>query len=361
MKSLSIQNCLNLRQNNFTLMRLLAAFAVLYGHSYVLSGGLKIGEDPISNMLIPRWGESLPSISVDMFFVISGFLICASYVQRRNFWVFVEARLLRILPGLTVALIFCILIGACVTSEPVVAYFKSPATVGYLKTNMFLVGGIQFELPGVFTANPFPGSVNGSLWTLPIEVRMYFWVAVLGALSLLWRAYVFNALFLLTCLVYAQAPAGTFFMAADPRHAHLGLLFLLGTFFYVNRRRISLGFAGLLGLAVLTYITRNYSFSLFIKSVFFAYLVLLVAIHPKLNLPSIDRWGDISFGLYIYAFPVQQTLAYMMPPLRPYQMLILSSVITISLAIVSWKVVEQPALKLKGKLALPKKAASALS
>jgi len=213
-------------------------------------------------------------------------------------------------------------------------------------------------LPGVFTSNPYPGSVNGSLWTLPIEVRMYFWVAVLGSLSLLWRAHVFNALFLLTCLVYAQSPTGTFFMAADPRQAHLGLLFLLGTFFYVNRRRISLGFGGLLGLAALTYLTRNYGFALFIKSILFAYLVLLVAIHPKLNLPSLDRWGDISFGIYIYAFPVQQALAYMLSPIGPIRMFVFSAAITIFLAIVSWKLVEQPALKLKGKFALPKKGVS---
>jgi peptidoglycan/LPS O-acetylase OafA/YrhL len=84
-------------------------------------------------------------------------------------------------------------------------------------------------------------------------------------------------------------------------------------------------------------------------------LVLLIAIHPKLNLPSLDRWGDISFGIYIYAFPVQQTLAHTMSPISPFRMFILSTAITMCLAIISWKLVEQPALKLKGKFVLPKK------
>ena len=350
MKTLSIQDCLDMRKNNFTLMRFLAAFAVLFGHSYPLSIGLKGGEDRISVFLIDLWGRSLASMAVDVFFVISGFLICASFIQRKSLLIFAEARLLRILPGLIVAVIFSILIGAWVTTEPLANYFSSPSTTSFFVHNVTLLSGIQFDLPGVFLNNPYPGSVNGSLWTLPIEVRMYLWLAVLGSLTLLQSEKVFNLFFLLICLMYVQAPAGTFMMARDAEEVRLGMLFLIGSFLYVNKHRISLGFAGMLILVVLTYVTRNSGYAPYIKSIAFAYFVLLVALHPKLNLPSIDRWGDVSFGLYIYAFPVQQTVAHFMPGVRPLQMFAIASVITLILAICSWRFVEKPALTLKGKM-----------
>lgn len=348
---MKIQACLMGHTNNFTLMRFFAAFAVLYGHSYVLSLGLKGGADPISNFLISTWGESLPSLSVDLFFVISGFLVCASYIQRENLFAFIKARVLRIFPALVVAVLFCIfIVGVFATVDSLSKYFLSPSTWGFFKHNAFLVFGVQYDLPGVFLNNPYPVSVNGSLWTLPIEVGMYFGVAVLGSLSLLKDEKLFNLFFITLCLIYALSVNNSFFIAYDLRHVHLAFLFILGAFFYVNRGEIPLGFAPFGALCALAYLTKEYHFSLYVKSICFAYFVLLLALHPKLKLPSIDRWGDISYGLYIYAFPVQQTIAYLMPQVRPASIFMLSTCITVVLALLSWFLVEKPALKLKGKL-----------
>lgn len=347
---MKIQDTLKERTNNFTLMRLLAALAVLYGHSYDLSQG-KPGSDPITQHLIyPVWGDSLPGLAVALFFVTSGFLVTASYIQRQSLIAFVEARVLRIYPGLIVAVLFCVfVVGAFVTTESIASYFSSPTTWAYIKHNSLLVTGIQYDLPSVFLSNPYPGSVNGSLWTLPIELWMYFWVAVLGSLTLLMSEKAFNALVIVLCLMYAQS-SSNFFIVGDPTNAHLALLFLLGGFFYVNRNQISLGWGGFGVLCVLVYLTTEYHFSGFIKAICFAYIVLLLALHPKLRLPSIDHWGDISYGLYIYAFPVQQTIAYLIPQIRPLSMFMLSTLVTVALAILSWRLVEKPAIKLKGKL-----------
>lgn len=351
---MKIQDTLNERANNFTLLRLLAAMAVLYGHSYALSLGVSGGEDLISNFLIRYWGESLPSLAVDLFFVSSGFLVTASYLQRDNLFAFIEARVLRIYPGLIVAVLFCVfVVGAFVTTDSVAAYFSSPITWSYLKNNSLLIKGIQFDLPSVFINNPYPISVNGSLWTLPVELWMYFWVAIMGSLSLLKGNKAFNAIFLVLCLMYAQSPS-TFYIVSDPRNAQLALLFLLGGFFYVNRNEIPLGLSGFVLLCTVVYLTTQYHFSGFLKIALFAYTVLLLALHPKLRLPSIDHWGDISYGLYIYAFPVQQTIVYLMPQVRPLSMFMLSTFITVVLAILSWKLVEKPALKLKGRMSFGK-------
>jgi len=347
---MKIHDALKDRENNFTIMRLLAAYAVLFGHSYPLSLGPGI-EDPISRFFIHHWGESLPSLAVDLFFVTSGFLVGASYIQRQNLIVFFEARALRIIPALFIAVLFCIfIVGPFATTLPLSEYFSSTSTWSYLKHNSTLITGIQFDLPGVFVTNPYQTSVNGSLWTLPIEVSMYFWVAILGYLSILKNIQSFNLFFVLICLIYAQSTDNSFFIAHEIRHVHLAFLFMLGTFFYINSKEIPLSFALLAAIAILTYMTSTSEFSLYIKSIFFAYLVLTLALHPKLQLRSIDHWGDISYGLYIYAFPIQQTIAFLNPKVQPLSMFALSTGVTIVLAILSWHLIEKPALKMKGKI-----------
>lgn len=147
---MKIQDALKNRENNFTLLRLLAALAVMYGHSYVLSLGTAGGEDPISNLLIRYWGKSLPALAVDLFFVTSGFLVTASYVQRNNLFAFVEARMLRIYPGLIVAVLFCVfIVGVFVTTESAANYFSSPSTWSYLKHNAVLVTQLGYACMGM--------------------------------------------------------------------------------------------------------------------------------------------------------------------------------------------------------------------
>jgi peptidoglycan/LPS O-acetylase OafA/YrhL len=181
---------------------------------------------------------------------------------------------------------------------------------------------------------------------------MYFWVAALGSLSLLKDNRLFNAIFVVVCLMFAQSSNDSFFIASDPRNAQLALLFFLGAFFYVNRNQITLGFLGLGILCALMFVTTEYRISGLLKATVFAYAVLLSALHPKMRLPSIDRWGDVSYGLYIYAFPVQQTIAHFVPQIRPLYMFVMSAPMTFILAIISWRLVESPAIKMKGKINL---------
>lgn len=346
--NMSLNDCFT-KKNNFTLLRLLAAFSVLYGHSYALSIGNGL-EDPISSILIHYWGESLPSLAVDLFFVTSGFLITASYCQRDNFQVFVESRLLRIFPALIIAVLLCVfVVGPISTTSSLTDYFSSPSTWSYLKHNIILLNGIQFDLPSVFMSNPYPMSVNGSLWTLPIELWMYMFIAFLGFSRVLISRATFNLAFLFAIITYIYGGNG-FLIFHDLRTAHLGLLFFLGGFFYINREVIQLNFIVLTGLAILTYLTQDLASALLFKSLFFSYLVLMLALHPKLRLPTIDKYGDVSYGLYIYAFPVQQLIAFFIDGVTPVNMFFLSLVITFSISVVSWVLIEKPALSLKGKM-----------
>ena len=163
------------RDNNFTLVRFTAAMAVLFAHSI---GAL--GLPPETEPVFRRVGFSLGEMGLDALFVTSGFLVTASLVKRGDLIGFFWARALRVYPALWVMLLLMVFVLApALTTLPFPDYFASETTWSYLAKCATLIGGIRYTLPGVFDALPLKGEFNGSLWTMPVELRMYIYVAVL--------------------------------------------------------------------------------------------------------------------------------------------------------------------------------------
>ncbi len=157
--------------NAFDFLRFVAAFAVLYSHSFALLGL------PEPFLII---GFPAANIGVYVFFVISGFLVCQSWDRDPSLARFAARRGLRLLPGLFVAVCFTVfLIGPLMTTLPLTRYFGTAGTWTYLLSNACLSIG-QFALPGVFETNPIPAAVNGSLWTLRYEALLYIILAAIG-------------------------------------------------------------------------------------------------------------------------------------------------------------------------------------
>ncbi len=168
------------RENNFDFLRFFAAALVLFAHCYPLVG--RKMDEPLT---VLTGYEKGGGIAVGIFFVISGYLITASYLNSRSPVSFLTKRALRILPALTVAvLLSAFVIGPMVTSWRLDNYLTSAKTWEYLK-NILLI--TEYELPGVFNQNVYPDVVNGSLWTLPLEVMMYMGVLALGLVGFLRR------------------------------------------------------------------------------------------------------------------------------------------------------------------------------
>ena len=168
-KRMTINDRMGGRDNHFNLIRFLAALAVLVTHSFALSSG-KSENEP----LWTTYGMTLGSIAVDVFFVTSGFLVCNSLVSRQNLLEFAAARALRILPALWVVLaITVLLVGPSLTTLTLVDFARSHETWRYVIKNATMFGGMAHTLPGVFEHNAYPRAVNGSLWTMASEVRMY--------------------------------------------------------------------------------------------------------------------------------------------------------------------------------------------
>lgn len=339
------------RDNNFNLIRIVAAMAVLITHSFALSIGSGLAE-PFRDTL----GMSMGDIAVDIFFVTSGFLVTASILTRQSALEFLWARTLRIYPALLVMIFITVFVlGVAFTSTSMEVYFTSPQTYIYLIRGATLLAGVAFKLPGVFDDNPYQQAVNGSLWTMPHEVRMY------GILVLLWLGFrwkphlrvhffkktlvafaLLGALYVSVAHIYAQ-PTGVF-----PK---LFFMFFTGAAFYVMKEHIALNTRVFFLLVICMTVAAVNKYSFFIVYIFsIAYVLLYLAYIPSGFIRRYNRLGDYSYGIYIYAFPVQQSIAALIPGVTVLDMIAMSTATTTVLAALSWHLLEKRALRHKAHL-----------
>ena len=331
--------------NNFDALRIVAAFAVLYSHQFSLTGR----PEP-SFFGMHSWG----GIAVIVFFVISGFLVTGSWYNDPSVLRFSARRALRLWPALTAVVVLTAYgLGAWVTTLPLEEYWKSRATLDYLNTIRMQ---IHYVLPGVFEHNPYARGVNGSLWTIPLEVRCYVVLAIAGLLRLMrWRTVWLACIALYMAWFLAKGSADV------TGHIHYGrelsAFFLMGSALFVLReyweRR---PLAWLLGLGAGAALLWTLGWRFTATLVFIPLLVLYVGTRSTPVIRRFGRFGDPSYGAYLLAFPVQQTVVqFLYPQLDFAATLALSTLITFVLAYASWHVIEKPALRLKPRRSPSKK------
>jgi len=331
------------RDNNFNLLRILAALAVLISHSFVLALGPE-GEEPLRAEL----GTSLGSIGVDIFFVASGFLVTRSLLTRQDALEFFWSRVLRIYPALVMMTFLTVFVlGPLMTALTLSEYFSKPTTFLYFLKNASLLHGVAYQLPGVFDSTPYPHAVNGALWSLPFELGMYLILFVVWCLFWILkglRVRYFNHFILLFFLMSAINYLPREFASHSGSYLH-GLLFMFfaGASAFVMRDKVDLHplvFYILLLLVLLSAIFFNHAFFL-VYSLSLPYLILYIVFVPAGIGRHYNRLGDYSYGLYIYAFPVQQTVATFFPQISVWNMIWMSGGISLMLAILSWHCLER--------------------
>ena len=341
-------------RNAFDFLRLVAATLVMYGHAFPLFG---MGGGDVIKRLIPP--ADAGSIGVAIFFSISGYLNAKS-VQRSDVATFYIHRAVRIFPGLVGALLFCtFVVGPLCTNLPLAEYFKVAATYRYLLDNSFL--SINYGLPGVFSGNHYPGTVNGSLWTLPSEVALYLALPfVMRAFAVKARAMVIAACGFFTlhalCMGFDVSHVNVFGLGNPLLVTANAMEFFIGAALsQIEPPRVPLRAAAWWGFALLVLSRTQYG-SL-------AYLVVLPMFSVALGTSGSRKMRvkhDISYGIYIYAFPVQQMIQHFLGGLAtPTVMLLAAYVATATLALGSWFFVEQPLLLRRAevrKFLLPGKA-----
>jgi peptidoglycan/LPS O-acetylase OafA/YrhL len=246
--------------------------------------------------------------------------------------------------------VMVLLVAPLVTSLPLADYVASGSVWNYF-FSLITTAKAMFFLPGVF-ADHRDAAVNGSIWSVLIEVRLYLILAVLYILGILKSAGRYNAVFFGMVFLFWMNPDWLPRFAQGARNAHVCFLFFVGVFLYMNREYVPLGgywmLPGLL-LCGMTLGTPGFPF---------AYMLLLTAIFVATcfgsGLAGFGRFGDLSYGVYLYGWPVQQLVVEAWPGVSALVNTCVSIGISLLIAYFSWRFVEEPALRLKaGLLQLP--------
>ena len=216
---------------------------------------------------------------------------------------------------------------------------------GYYLHNLTLFS-LRYDLPGVFPDNPYGAAINGSLWTLSYEIICYVGVLVCGVMGVLRYPRAFLPLLVVFCVFYAGAMTFDLPFRLEEL-AKLGLPFVVGMSFWIWRAEapLSLPLGGALAvMAGLAWFTPFFQ-PFLVLALSYGVFVLGFAHIP--GLAAYARLGDYSYGLYVYAFPVQQVIAFA-GVTNPLVNVLLAFPMTLVCAILSWHLIEAPALRLRG-------------
>jgi peptidoglycan/LPS O-acetylase OafA/YrhL len=328
------------RQNNFDALRLLAAISVIFSHSFLIAQGTQEHEP----LILLTGNQSILGLAgVFVFFAISGFLVTQSFEHTANPLHFLAKRALRIFPGLFMAtLVSAFVLGPLVTKLPLGTYLSRSDPYQYVIGNTLLDQTVH-ELPGAcFVDNPVGLEVNGSLWTLRFEFMMYLMVLALGVLRLLKLP--------VALLLLALGVACLHFDALDLLGGWGWLLGFFAAGMVLYELRDSRIFDGRIALAALAGLALSIPLRQFILlfPVFGCYLALWLALNRHLPVIPAARFGDLSYGLYIYGWPAEQMVMWLSGGRAPWwQVFLVALPAASALAFLSWHLVEHPMLRLK--------------
>jgi peptidoglycan/LPS O-acetylase OafA/YrhL len=324
------------RRNSLNCLRLVLAVAVIVSHTWPLGG---YGSDPAIA------GETLGTWAVAGFFAISGYLIATSRLHL-PFGTFVVRRVLRIYPGYLVCLVVVAAGFAPLSAALGSGSINWGSAASYLVDNLLLKvhqDGISHTLANA----PYGPAWNGSLWTLIYEFLCYLAIGALLFVTRGRRTLVVGALVLCAAVWTVEWHAGTTGFVES--FGFLGSIFLAGSLIALYADRIPLDWRlGVLG--VILVVASGYLHVVpWLGAVPIAYVCLWLGI--VLPFQRIGRTNDISYGVYIYAFPMQQLLLVCLNArgLPVGLAVLLSIVCTLPLAAASWFLVERRALALKGR------------
>jgi peptidoglycan/LPS O-acetylase OafA/YrhL len=337
---LPLSETFDVRRNSFDALRLVLAGLVAIDHGVILHTGV----------VHKVQGSALGDFAVDGFFILSGFLVCRSYLRLQSLPRFVWHRVLRIMPGFWVCLLVTAFLVApavaLLEGKPVATAFTAePPALRYVLVNAGLLMN-QFDIAGLLASNPSPFTFDGSLWTLALEALCYGVLAVLGVVGVLKRQrWLVIALVAVLCVLAVLQSLGLTVPIGDLT-VRMTLMFFLGSaaYLFADRVPMSIGLAlvALVLFAVAVVAVEPYRL---LGAAPFTYLVMWLgtSIPWKIHVRT-----DLSYGLYIYHFLVFQILV-LTPAARLSTAVFaaLGVLVTLLPAAASWFGVEKPALRRK--------------
>jgi peptidoglycan/LPS O-acetylase OafA/YrhL len=326
--------------NSYDFVRFCAASAVLFSHHFDLSG--------LPEPQVPGFGEDFGEVAVEVFFCLSGFLICRS-LQKSGGWTrFVAARFFRIFPNLT----FVLVVNSAATFVWYRNYPNGGAHIAYVADNLLMfVNGVTQVIPGVFADARQP-DVNNPLWTLPYELWLYVVFALMFVLGVRRSAAFIVVGTLLVSTAWSAAPLIDDF---DLGPLESSELFRLGSYFmcgailtvawpWISRHAIAIGAAGLIA----GFLVRNL---LPIDTVLhsLALAACVIGLGSSKAMAWFSRGGDASYGMYVFGWPVQQFVLLLVAPF--WLSLLVAFLVTAALGYATWHTFEKRAMSYPKRLA----------
>jgi peptidoglycan/LPS O-acetylase OafA/YrhL len=324
------------RQNNFGFLRLLFATLVIVSHSAEIIDGNRSREALTSLFGALTFGE----LAVDGFFLISGYLVAKSWENSASNADYVLKRVRRIYPGFLVAFLICVFmvgpfVGANIRSGGILKTISDAAFLRPPRMQAFI--GLSHP------------SLNGSMWTIAVEFRCYLLVILLGTLGvykskkpLLILAAVLLALNEISFNFWMPSPVVWAF--GEPLYLfRLFGIFCVGSLYYVYRE--SIPYNGKIAAGAVCALLFFLFQSILAESAFAilgGYLIFWLALHFKSRiLRMINGRDDISYGVYLYAWPIQSSLVYFFHIKSPWLLIAATILICFPVAYASWRFVEK--------------------
>lgn len=342
-----------LRLNNFDAIRLALALAVVWSHCFALWFGTEDFE-PISLLLAGTYNSG--NVAVLGFFAISGFLITISFAQSRSIFSYLKRRVQRILPGYIVATTLCSLLIVPAFSSRGFGVLTTHEGLGLLSNLLLRNYIVRSDAFG-------GGAVNGALWSIPYEFWCYLGVLGLGIVGVVKRRWIYP-------LIALAVMATRVWLDMTGRRPGGGLIetiigfpyfwfnvlppFLLGGATYVWRKQIPRSRALLVALIGATLVCAHIPLADPLRTVLtrlafppaLTYAIFYLAFDQRITLHHAARYGDFSYGVYLWGFPVQQMLIVLCRSWAPFPLFVLMSLGgALAFGVASWQIVERHFLR----------------
>jgi len=327
-----------MKTNNFDILRFSLAFMVMLFHIGMLSEAQELhGLTLISG-----------TFAVNAFFIISGFLICMSCERNSSIYQYTIKRVRRVYPAYLLAIIFTFVIGVLFTTLDLREFFTSGETYRYLAYNLVFLNFKQVSLPGVFSDHVDVG-MNGSLWTLKIEIMFYVLVPFilfacrkLGATRVLIAGYLLSIAYRIGFLYLFDTTGNEIYSRFGKQLPGQLCFFLSGAFFYFwykSNRPIPWWVAA---IGVVFYNLPYEYLQISLGPIGLGAAVCWFALHAR-HLGHFGKYGDTSYGIYVYHFPlVQVAVSLGLFTTHPYATTLAVSVTVVIMSLASWRYVENP-------------------
>lgn len=333
------------RDNFFTPIRLFLAVTVMIGHAFYVTKGHLFSAGPLAEPMV--FFEYRPSyLAVNLFFILSGFLITKSLLGNRNIAEYAAARILRIFPALIIYMLFVMFVmGPLVTSLPMAEFFSHREFLNQpMKVLTFY--RTQMVLPGAFENNSAQVS-SATLWTLRYEALAYIGTAMAFCMGLMKRNWMILGQCLAFLILWPLAHATGLFdeiMGTFQRILRLGVCYSIGAAIYAYREKLSFHVVGIPVLGCASVALHNTVFFEIMVDVWMAYTLFWAAYVTMPKLVPLQNISDISYGIYVFHYAILQWAFHINTEISTLGLIAVTAPVSIVLGIISWHYVEKTAL-----------------